>query len=34
VSVRFLVRFFRTRTLVPFAIHSLVVGIVGIVHLA
>jgi undecaprenyl-diphosphatase len=32
--VRFLVRFFQTRTLMPFAIYSLVVGILSIVHFA
>jgi undecaprenyl-diphosphatase len=32
VSARFLVRWFRTRTLTPFAIYCLVVGTVSIVH--
>ena len=32
LSVRFLVRWFRTRTLTPFAIYCLVVGAVSAVH--
>jgi undecaprenyl-diphosphatase len=32
VSVRFLVRFFETRTLMPFAVYSLVVGAVSIIR--
>jgi undecaprenyl-diphosphatase len=32
LSVRFLVRYFETRTLTPFAIYSLVVGAISIVH--
>ena len=31
-AVRFLVRFFQTRTLVPFAIYSLVVGLISIIR--
>jgi undecaprenyl-diphosphatase len=34
VSVRFLVRFFETRTLLPFAVYSLVVGIVSVIRFA
>ena len=34
VSVRFLVRFFQTRTLMPFAVYSLVVGIISIIRFA
>ena len=34
VSVRFLVRFFRTRTLLPFAIYSLAVGLLSIIRFA
>jgi undecaprenyl-diphosphatase len=34
LSVRFLVRYFETRTLTPFAIYSLVVGAVSIAHFA
>ena len=34
VSVRFLVRFFQTRTLLPFAIYSLTVGIISIIRFA
>jgi len=34
VSVRFLVRFFQTRTLLPFAVYSLVVGIISIIRFA
>jgi undecaprenyl-diphosphatase len=34
VSVRFLVRFFQTRTLMPFAIYSLAVGLISIVRFA
>jgi undecaprenyl-diphosphatase len=33
VSVRFLVRYFRTRTLYPFAVYCLVVGLGSIVYL-
>jgi undecaprenyl-diphosphatase len=34
VSVRFLVRFFETRTLLPFAVYSLVVGILSVIRFA
>jgi len=34
VSVRFLLRFFQTRTLLPFAIYSLAVGIISIIRFA
>jgi undecaprenyl-diphosphatase len=34
LSVRFLVRYFRTRTLTPFAIYCVVVGIGSIVYLS
>ena len=34
ISVRFLVRYFETRTLTPFAIYSLIVGLVSILHFA
>jgi len=34
VSVRFLVRYFETRTLTPFAIYSLIVGLISIAHFA
>ena len=34
ISVRFLVRFFRTRNLLPFAIYCLIVGGISIVHFA
>jgi undecaprenyl-diphosphatase len=34
VSVRFLVRFFQTRTLMPFAIYSLVVGLISVIRFA
>ena len=34
VSVRFLVRFFQTRTLVPFAVYSLAIGIISIIRFA
>ena len=34
VSVRFLVRFFQTRTLLPFALYSLAVGIISIIRFA
>ena len=33
-SARFLVRWFRTRTLVPFAVYCLVVGLASAVHFA
>ncbi len=33
-SVRFLVRFFQTRNLLPFAIYSLVAGIASIIRFA
>ena len=33
-SVRFLVRWFETRTLTPFAIYSLVVGAISLAHFA
>ena len=34
VSVRFLVRFFQTRTLLPFAVYSLIVGAISIIRFA
>ena len=34
VSVRFLVRFFQTRTLLPFAVYSLIVGVISIIRFA
>ncbi len=34
LSVRFLVRYFETRTLTPFAIYSLIVGLISIAHFA
>jgi len=34
VSVRFLLRFFETRTLLPFAIYSLAIGIISIIRFA
>ena len=34
VSVRFLVRFFQTQTLVPFAVYSLAIGIISIIRFA
>ena len=34
VSIRFLLRFFQTRTLVPFAVYSLIVGILSIIRFA
>jgi undecaprenyl-diphosphatase len=34
VSVRFLVRFFETRTLLPFAVYSLIVGILSVIRFA
>jgi undecaprenyl-diphosphatase len=34
LSVRFLVRYFETRTLTPFAIYSLIVGVVSLAHFA
>jgi len=34
VSVRFLVRFFETRTLLPFAVYSLVVGLISVLRFA
>jgi undecaprenyl-diphosphatase len=34
VSVRFLVRFFQTRTLMPFAVYSLIVGVISIIRFA
>jgi undecaprenyl-diphosphatase len=34
LSVRFLVRFFQTRTLMPFAIYSLVVGLISVIRFA
>jgi undecaprenyl-diphosphatase len=34
VSVHFLVRFFQTRNLLPFAIYSLVVGAISVIHFA
>ena len=34
ISVRFLTRWFHTRTLTPFAIYCLVAGVVSIVHFA
>jgi undecaprenyl pyrophosphate phosphatase UppP len=34
LSVRFLTRYFQTRTLTPFAIYCLVVGIACIAHFA
>ena len=34
VAVRFLTRWFHTRTLTPFAIYCLVAGVVSIVHFA
>jgi undecaprenyl-diphosphatase len=34
VSIRFLLRFFQTRTLVPFAVYSLAVGILSIIRFA
>lgn len=33
-SLRFLTRYFRTRTLVPFAVYSLVAGVLSVVHFA
>ena len=33
LSVRFLVRYFRTRTLTPFAIYCIVVGLASVVYL-
>jgi undecaprenyl-diphosphatase len=33
VSVRFLVRYFRTRTLTPFAIYCIVVGLGSVIYL-
>jgi undecaprenyl-diphosphatase len=33
VSVRFLVRYFRTRTLTPFAIYCIVVGLGSMIYL-
>jgi len=34
VSLRFLTRYFATRTLLPFAVYSLIAGVVSIVHFA
>ena len=34
ISVRFLMRFFQTRTLLPFAIYSLVVGLLSVIRFA
>jgi undecaprenyl-diphosphatase len=34
ISVRFLTRWFTTRTLTPFAIYCLVAGIISIIHFA
>ena len=34
ISIRFLVRYFETRTLTPFAIYSLMVGLASILHFA
>ena len=34
ISIRFLVRYFETRTLTPFAIYSLVVGLASVLHFA
>ncbi len=34
VSVRFLVRWFQTRTLTPFAIYCLIAGVISIIHFA
>ena len=34
ISIRFLVRYFETRTLTPFAIYSLIVGLASIAHFA
>ncbi len=34
ISIRFLVRYFETRTLTPFAIYSLIVGLISIAHFA
>ena len=34
MSVRFLLRFFETRTLLPFAIYSLAIGIISIIRFA
>jgi len=34
LSVRYLVRYFRTRTLTPFAIYCLLAGFASIVHFA
>jgi undecaprenyl-diphosphatase len=34
ISVRFLVRYFRTRTLTPFAIYCLIAGFASIVRFA
>jgi undecaprenyl-diphosphatase len=33
VSVRFLVRYFRTRTLAPFAIYCIVMGLGSVIYL-
>jgi len=34
LSIRFLVRYFETRTLTPFAVYSLIVGLASVVHFA
>ena len=34
ISIRFLVRYFETRTLTPFAIYSLIVGLASVLHFA
>jgi len=33
-SLRFLVRYFHTRTLLPFVVYSLVAGVISLVHFA
>ena len=34
LSIRFLVRYFETRTLTPFAVYSLIVGLASVAHFA
>jgi len=33
-SLRFLVRYFHTRTLLPFVVYSLLAGVISLVHFA